>query len=135
MVIGCDRPNIEVVEVTGTVTQNGKPLQEVKVVFSPDPASIPKELLESGTAGQSSQAITDDQGKYRLRYRGDLHDYGAEVGNHIVIAIDVMSENSRDNPIPPRIKREYSVASKSDIYFEVKAGQAATFDFELKPRN
>ena len=131
MLTGCGS-NLEIVEVTGTVTQNGQPLNEVKVIFSPSPAEITAEKLKDG-GGQSSHAITDDNGNYRLRYRGDASEYGAEVGKHFVTAIDVFAENSRDNPIPPRISQKYTIASETDIFFEVKSGEEElVFDFELE---
>lgn len=129
---GCSKA-FEIVEVTGTVTQNGKPLEEVKVIFSPDPAGIPQQELAAGR-GQLSHAITDKEGRYRLKYRGKSAEFGAEVGTHAVTAIDVLAENSRDNPIPPRISQKYMIASGTDIVFEVKSGEEAVeFDFELEP--
>jgi len=125
--VGCWGPTVEVVEVTGTVTQDGQPLPEVKILFSPDP--------EEGSLGQSSQAITDENGNYRLKYKGDSEEFGAEVGWHRVTAIDVMSENSRDDPIPPRISQKYSLAGDTDLKFQVKSGESQTFDFELKSRD
>ena len=131
---GCG-PSFEIVEVSGTVTQNGQPLNEVKVIFSPNPANIPPEDLKAGR-GQPSHAITDENGKYRLRYRGDASEFGAEVGKHFVTAIDVLAENSRDNPIPPRISQKYMIGSATDIFFEVRSGEedGMVFDFELEER-
>lgn len=130
--VGCG-PSFEIVEVTGTVTQNGEPLNEVKVIFTPNPAEISAEEIKQGR-GQLSHAITDEQGRYRLRYRGDSHEYGAEIGKHFVTAIDVFAENSRDNPIPPRISQKYMIAAETDIFFEVKSGEEQMeFDFELEP--
>jgi hypothetical protein len=124
--LGCSGPKIEVVEVEGVVTQNGKPLPEVSITFSPDP--------EKECFGKSSSAITDESGKYRLKYLGGNPEYGAEVGWHRITAQDYMAENSRDNPIPPRIATKYSLVGKTDLEFEVKPGEAQTKDFELEPR-
>ena len=85
--------------------------------------------------GQSSQALTDANGKYRLKYKGASNKFGAEVGWHRVTAIDVMAENSRDDPIPPRISKNYSLAGKTGLKFQVKSGESQTFDFELDPRD
>lgn len=124
--VGCSGKSVELAEVEGTVTQNGQPLDGVKVMFSPDPSK--------GDAGQTSQAITDENGKYRLKYKGDQ--YGAEVGWHIVNALDVKAENSRDNPIPNRVAVKYSLPSSSDLTFEVKSEPSPQiFDFELAPRS
>ncbi len=122
--VGCSGNSVEVVEVEGTVTQNGQPLDEVKIMFSPD--------LEKGAGGITSQAITDANGKYRLKYKGDQ--FGAQVGWHIVNALDIKAENSRDNPIPNRVAAKYAQPSTSGLKFEVKSGGPQTIDFELDPR-
>lgn len=124
--VGCSGNKVEVVEVEGTVMQNGQPLDEVKIMFSPDP--------EKGFVGQSSQAITDENGKFRLKYNAKSPEFGAEVGWHLITALDVKAENSRDNPIPNRIGRNYTQPTKSGLEFEVKSGEKQTFDIELKPR-
>ena len=123
-IVGCSGNSVEVVEVEGTVTQAGQPLDEVKVMFSPDP--------EKGFAGQTSKAITDENGKYRLKYNADQ--FGAEVGWHVVTALDIKAENSRDNPIPFRVNQKYSQPARSGLTFEVKSGEPQTIDFELDPR-
>lgn len=136
LLTGCGGPDFKVVEVTGTVTQDGKPLNEVKIMFLPDPANLPPEDLEQGR-GQLSQAITDEEGKYRLKYRGDSHEYGAEEGKHRITAIDVLAENSRDNPIPPRISQKYAIASETDISYEVAPKdpeEPLVFNFELNEK-
>ena len=123
-IIGCSGKSVEIVEVEGTVTQNGQPLDQVKIMFSPD--------HEKGPPGQTSQAITDENGKYRLKYKdGKL---GAEVGWHIVNALDIKAENSRDNPIPNRVGAKYATPATSDLSFEVKSGGPQTINFELAPR-
>jgi hypothetical protein len=122
--IGCSGRSVEVVEVEGTVTQNGQPLDEVKVMFSPDPSK--------GRTGHTSQAITDENGKYRLKYKADQ--YGAEVGWHVINALDIKAENSRDNPIPNRIAAKYAQPATSGLSYEVKSGEPQKFDFELEPR-
>jgi hypothetical protein len=126
--VGCSGKKAEVVEVVGTAKlKSGEALPELKVMFSPDP--------NKGPAGRSSEAITDANGEFRLRYTGGSPEFGAEVGWHIVTAIDVMAENSRDNPIPPRISQMHSLVGKSGLSFEVKSGQENNFVIELDPRN
>ena len=124
--IGCSGPKVQVVELSGTVMVNGNPIQGVRVIFSPDP--------EKECFGRSSDALTDENGKYRLKYKGDSAEFGAEVGWHRITIMDVLKANSRDNPIPARIARKYSDAGKTDLAFEVKPGESQTFDFELEPR-
>jgi hypothetical protein len=52
------RDGREFAEVTGTVTLNGKPLDEVEIVFMPDPAKR--------NPGPHSVAYTDANGHYRV---------------------------------------------------------------------
>lgn len=132
IVAGCGGGSVEVVEVSGTVRQDGKPLPEVGIVFSPDPEKIGQEHLLAGA--KHSYAITDKDGKYRLQYSGGNPEFGAEVGWHRITAIDYMAENSRDNPMKPRISLDYSLAGRTDLKYEVKPEKEQSFDFELKPR-
>lgn len=124
-IVGCGGTKVEIAEVSGTVTMNGQPLEEVKVTFAPDPEQMTE-------VGKASHAITDENGKYRLKYSGDQAEFGAQVGVHRITALDIMAENSRDNPISVRIHRKYKVASKTDLTYEVKSGGPHTHDFELE---
>lgn len=70
----------EFAEVTGIVTLNGKPLDDVEVQFLPDPGM--------GNRGPSASCYTDKQGRYTLRcdkYGVD----GATLGQHRVIFVDI----------------------------------------------
>ena len=126
--VSCSGKRVEVVDVIGTVKlKSGEPLPELKIMFSPDP--------DKGSTGRSSEAITDANGEFRLKYKGDSPEFGAEVGWHVVTALDVMAENSRDNPIPPRIAQKYSLVGKTGLSYEVKPGQENKFVIELEPRN
>lgn len=60
----------ELAKVTGIVTLNDQPLENVTITFTP----VGK--------GGSSIATTDKQGKYTLRYSASS--YGAIIGEHIV---------------------------------------------------
>lgn len=60
------------------------------------------------------KAITDDQGKYR----GGDSEYGAEVGTHVILAIDV-----REFPFPfHRESSENTQSLRNLMFFEVKSG-------------
>ena len=126
--VGCSGSQFEFAEVEGVVTQDGQPLPEVKITFSPDPERVT-------TPARASHAVTDENGRFRLKYSGPETEFGAQVGWHFVTALDFKAENSRDNPIPVRIAAKYSQAAKSDLEFEVKASEAPQeINFELEGR-
>jgi hypothetical protein len=113
LLVGCDR-GPELAVVTGTVTLNGVPLDEIRVEFMPDP--------EEGNVAATSTAETDAEGKFTLIWPGSGQP-GAAVGSHRVVLWDYKSINSRDNPIAPRISDQFNVASRTPIRQEVKSGE------------
>jgi hypothetical protein len=78
MVAGCG--GREFAEVEGTVTLRGVPLPEVEVTFIPDAAK--------GNSGNNATALTDAQGRYKLRAARDGRD-GTVLGPHRVVVIDL----------------------------------------------
>lgn len=66
---GCGPKGPEVVEVTGTVTYQGKPVPNLFLNFKPE-------------KGRPSWGVTDDQGRYWLRYSNSRD--GAVTGSHTV---------------------------------------------------
>ena len=69
--IGCGPSGPKLVEVTGSVTLDGKPVPNAIVTFNPDFAG-----------GSNSLGKTDANGKYRLEFSQDRT--GAMVGKHLV---------------------------------------------------
>ena len=126
--VGCSGPAVELVEVEGIVTVGDQPLDGVRIVFSPD--------HEKGNIGVSSHAMTDENGKYVLTYKGEGGGQGAQVGWHRITVFDLKIEDARDNPIPERISMDYRKPSKTDLFVEVKSaapGEKMSHDFEVKP--
>jgi hypothetical protein len=72
---GCGPPRAE---VEGVVTRDGKPLENVEVVFLPDP--------DLGSKGPRAAALTDKDGHYHLR--SDKGQEGAVVGKYRVLLVD-----------------------------------------------
>ena len=58
-------------QVNGVVTLNGEPLPKAALFFVP-----------AGVEGQASNAVTDQAGRYELRYDGKF--IGAVIGSHRV---------------------------------------------------
>jgi len=75
MAVGCQRgPTWNLAPVEGTVTQAGRPLAGIQVVFLAD--------LEAGTQGPRTLGTTDKDGRYRLRTHNG--DWGAAIGQYRV---------------------------------------------------
>lgn len=84
------------VEVTGTLTHKGVPIKYATVMFSPD-------------GGRPSQANTDEQGRFKLRY--DRERDGVEIGTHTVsIAYNPQTPKEREDieihGKPPPVSKE-----------------------------
>lgn len=69
---GSDYKVPELLEVSGTVTLDSKPLTNATVIFSP----------QSGTQGNGAMGVTDDSGKYSLRHKSSKP--GIEPGKYYV---------------------------------------------------
>jgi hypothetical protein len=95
---GCRDKNLAT--VSGTVTLDGEPLEEVRVQFQPLDRKRP------------SSAVTDVHGRYSLQYT--FEKMGAEIGRHVV---SIASEDAAGNP---RVPAKYNL--KSTLEKEVVAG-------------
>jgi len=106
---GCQR----IVDVTGTVTLDGKPARGVIVVFDPPTTDRPRGV-----------ASTDEQGVYRLRRLGPGSKPGVPTGSYTV---KVMSD--MDNPGGGRIPEKYY--RDSPLSRDVSGPSPHTYDIEL----
>jgi hypothetical protein len=105
VVAGCGQSGPEVAPVSGHVTVDGKPMENVNVVFQPVDARSP------------SYGQTDKDGRYALGYKRGVQ--GALVGSHNV-GISVSAEVVRN---APHIKN-------TQLRREVKSG-SNEFDFDV----
>ena len=134
VLMGCGGEKLpEIVEVSGTITMEGEPLDQVKVTFMPDGE---KGNLDS----RSSWGETDSNGKYTLKYQIPNQDVsGASVGFHRVVLRDLIPNRSRgeqgdvEQEALRRFQVKYTSAPKTDLSAEVKSGEAQTFDFDVTP--
>lgn len=120
---GCQKPR-EFAEVEGTITVEGKPIAGIEVLFLPDP--------EKGNPGNTSAAMTDKQGKYRLRNDRDEKD-GTVLGSHRVLLIDSYANkdpSGLNNP-PSRIPIEYADAGRTPLKDVVIASGKQKLDFDV----
>ena len=108
---GCQNNEVEIGQVTGVVTLDGRPIENAVVYFYPD------------AGGRSSIGITNAEGAYELTYRGDVK--GAKIGTHSVSLTtsteDVIGENGKiKKGAPERFPPEYS--REGTVKREVNAG-------------
>ena len=75
---GCEQ-KFSTIPVEGTVTRNGKPQNDIEVVFLADP--------DSKTIGPRATGRTDAAGHYRLQIDGGS--MGAVPGTHRVLVLDL----------------------------------------------
>ena len=106
-------------KVTGTVTLDGKPVANASVTFAP------------GDGGRRSYGYTDNQGRYELRFTGQLK--GALVGAHKVDirtgSAEAGSPSDKGRPAPAEtIPAKYN--SASELTATLKSGNN-TVNFEL----
>ncbi|WP_166828300.1 carboxypeptidase-like regulatory domain-containing protein [Thalassoroseus pseudoceratinae] len=105
-----DMPDVG--QVTGVVTLDDAPLADARVYFSPT------------EGGRTSEAVTDAEGKYELRYMRDI--MGAKVGQHSVRVTTgspaVIGDDGKvETPaIPEKVPAKYN--TESTLTKEVTAG-------------
>ena len=111
LLVGCsrsDRPPLGM--VSGTVTLDGKPLADARLIFEP------------AEGGRASTGSTDREGKYELIYI--RKDKGAKVGTHLV-RISIANPDADNVELLPARYNTQSV-----LEAEVKQGDN-TIDFPL----
>ncbi len=124
---GCDTgPPFAVVK--GRVTVGGKPLDNVRVTFSP----LPKGEAEHW---QSSSAVTGADGTFVLLYDGNPAREGAVVGEHKVIVYDPQLEEDIARGRAPvfRLHEQYRHMGKTPLTRTVEENKINEFDLRLQP--
>ncbi len=89
---GCIKAPYDLAAVTGTVTLDGQPFTEGKVMFAPAASG------ESAKAGKPASGKLDSVGKYVLSTYGT--DDGAIVGKHWITVIQTVLPNNRAGTDP-----------------------------------
>lgn len=90
---GSEEDRIPLVRVTGTVTQNGKPLANANVAFFPDPAN------KYATPGVDE---TGPEGNYMVKFKGRT---GVAAGKYKVVVTPSLEVES-DASIPEEIRND-----------------------------
>jgi hypothetical protein len=113
----------EVVEVTGTVTHNGKTVPGLELRFEPE-------------TGRPSWGLSDNKGRFKLWYEKDRD--GAQVGMHTVWVKVHANSPKEESDVSARIKNtpglaaildKYGDRTKSPLKIPIKAD---TRDIEVK---
>jgi hypothetical protein len=127
LMAGCARR--EFAEVEGVVTLNGQPLQEVQVLFLPDP--------DKGNFGNTAFGSTDEQGRYQLVCSRDGKD-GTVVGPHRVCIVDLTVEEDETGKViqPSRVPLSYADLAQTPLRnVEIRPGtQTLNFDIPTPHR-
>lgn len=109
LTVGCGG-DLDVADVSGIVTLDGKPLDNAIVTFSPE------------DGGPSGIGRTDDKGFYELYRRGQP---GAPIGKHKVMVTSVQ-ENTGSAPSTPPAE----LTSDSPEYMEQALGGTPPSDYD-----
>ncbi|GAA4424616.1 carboxypeptidase-like regulatory domain-containing protein [Bremerella cremea] len=121
MGVGCGSNTPPVGEVHGQVTLNGQPVPNCHVMFEPL------------AGGRSSGAMTDDNGNYKLMYKGDAE--GALLGKHRVRLITARDATRDDNGrvtepgVKEKLPKEYNSNTTQEV--EVTNGDNP-IDFKIQ---
>ncbi len=122
---GGDDTTPKLVEVTGTVMMDGKPLEKALVVFVPD-------------SGAMSNGETDASGKFSLKYRGQ--DAGAAPGRSVV-KVSKSDGDAGAELIPPTfnakstITRDVVAPGPNDFLIDLDQEKgAAKANIDRKPK-
>ena len=130
LLVGC-KDGLELQEVSGTVTLDGKPLELVHVEFWPE-------------SGPRSLGKTDAQGRFALEL-DDRTAKGAVAGSHKVslkdtwpMQDDYISDGGdwvdMSNGRKSRIHSKYYDAPTSPLTVQVKPGEVNSIDFAVDPK-
>jgi hypothetical protein len=115
---GCGGGPDNMADVSGTVTLDGQPLSRARVEFSP-------------ADGSPSMGLTDEQGRYSLRFSRDVD--GAMIGDHKIKISTYAPANPDAEPptqdVPEKVPAKYNV--KTELTKKVEKG-SNTIDFQLQ---
>ncbi len=122
-IAGCGgEGNVELAPVTGTITQNGQPLANADVVFSP----------AGDVEASTSAGTTDENGKFELQYNDGRN--GAVPGKHQVTI--TVGGPSSEEPAEGGGEEEMSVAvpmaEPVEYYKEAEVSSSGENDFTFE---
>lgn len=116
------------IDVTGTVTLNGTPVDGATVLFSPD--------IGSSDGRLASQATTDGEGRFKLSTHvgGGKFKSGIVPGKYVVAISKLDTSAAKNTFTPPKnlLPHKYADPKTSLLTAEVATAMANDFSFPLK---
>lgn len=118
-VVGCAES--DTIKVTGTVTMDGKPVDNAEVMFLP-------------AGGRMATGVTNSEGKFELSTNtaGD----GAVPGDHKVTIVEHYAAGKpppmTPGPLPTRFPPQYSDPLQTPFSAKVERGGKNDFQFDIK---
>jgi hypothetical protein len=133
MSVGCAKPGPTYVEIEGTVTMDGNPMEKIRVEFWPE------------KLGVNSTGVSDAEGKFTLTTIDGKHQ-GAALGNHKVTLTDLaltegykiegglrkMEDVDMTQGRKPRIASKYANPMNTDLTVTVTADKAP-IELKIQP--
>lgn len=125
LLAGCG--GVAAVPVSGMVTVNGLPLENVAVNFTP--------IAAEGAEGPGSSGVTDAEGRFSLKTIGERRANGAVVGKHRVTLSEGGIEGTNLDPYSDPTLSPQEVASRlAQFRFKLPpAARDGTLTFEVPP--
>lgn len=126
LLVGCGGGD-QFAPVSGVVHLSGKPLAGASVSFEPV-------LSDKATYGPGSHAITDAEGRFKLKVSTQNRS-GALIGKHTVRIS--LGDAPKGDPGGAHLTRELLPArynSKSELTFDVAPGGTSAANFDLKEK-
>ncbi|MDZ7618872.1 MAG: hypothetical protein U1E05_17850 [Patescibacteria group bacterium] len=122
---GCG--GVAAVPVSGRVTVNGQPLENVAVNFAP--------MAAEGAEGPGSSGVTDADGHFTLKTIGQRRANGAVVGKHLVTVSEGGIEGSEFDPYSdPTLSPQETAARLARFRYKLpSAARDGTLRFEVPP--
>lgn len=126
--LGCNGSEYDLAPVSGTVTLDGEPVPQARVIFEPQRTGD-----AALKAGPSSNAETDEEGRYTLQTTVNEFE-GAVVGLHSVTISTFLGESDRTQEMGQVLRKEQippRYQEPGGLTFDVPTGGSKSADFEL----
>lgn len=116
--VGCGETRTDLGTVSGTISLDGKNLEDAQVEFAPTSAE-----------GTTSYGKTDSNGRYSMTMSRDVE--GAALGNNVVriTTADVIEQDGEEVVVKEKLPAKYN--TNSELTADVQPG-ANAFDFQLE---
>ena len=130
LLAGCSQSEgPDTVDVTGTISMNGSPVEGANVIFHPVDAEV---------STLASQARTDAEGRFELQTHtgGGNYKLGIVPGKYAVVVTKLDTAAIANTYAPPQnaLAKKYSNPMTSGLSADVRAGEENDFPFSVDPK-